>query len=477
MLKYTPGPTGNAFLRSRSFIKIICGPVGGGKSTVAAFDLLRRALTQAPHMNTRRTKFIVLRNTMQQLKSTVKPLIDQWFVQAVSGALGAWRLTDNVFHMRFNLPDGTSVDSEWWLMAADTPDDVRRLLSVEASAAWVEEAREVDSEVFSGLQGRVARYPNRAMGGVTEPGVICSTNPPPIGGFWHDLMTNPPGNTEVFMQPAALLDDGSINPDAENLQHLDPSYYENLVAGKSSEWIDVYLKNKFGSGGFGQPVFKTTFRRDFHTAKEQLKAIVQTLNPLVIGMDNGLTAAAVLGQMDARGRVNILDECYVPEGQTMGVESFLDKLLIPKLRNEWPFQPQNIAFVLDPACFQRSQLNEITIAQAVQTRGYKVFKAPTNDPERRISAVEGLLSRQIDGGPGLCISPKCAWLLEALDWGYRYKKAASGVPTLTPEKNHFSHIADALQYLCQHYNLQIDPAAAAFKARARPIAPASYVYV
>lgn len=476
MLSYKPGPTGEAFLASRKFIKLICGPVGGGKSTVAAFDLFRRAVTQAPYNNERRTKFIILRNTMQQLKATVKPLIDQWFVTMVQGKLGAWRLTDNVFHMQFALPDGTSVSSEWWMMAADTPDDVRRLLSVEASAAWVEEAREVDPEVFSGLQGRVARFPNRASGGVTEPGVICSTNPPPIGGFWHDMMTNPPANCQIFMQPAALLDDGSVNPEAENLEHLDPSYYDNLISGKTDDWIDVYLKNKFGAGGFGQPIFKSTFRMSFHRAAEDLRPVLQSLNPLIIGFDPGLTAAAVLGQMDARGRVNVLDEVYVPEGQTMGVETFLDRLLIPRLRNQWPFRPENVMFVTDPAAFTRSQLNEITVAQAIQARGFRTMRASTNDPERRIAAVEGLLTRQIDGGPGLAISPRCTWLLEALDWGYRYKKLASGQPTLTPDKDHHSHVADALQYLALHYNIQVDTAASALRPRARQVVASTYRY-
>lgn len=478
MLTYKPGPTGEAFLTCKSFIKLICGPVGGGKSTVAAFDLLRRAAQQAPFNGVRRTKFIILRNTSQQLTSTVKPLIDQWFITLVNGTMGEWRHTDKTFLMRFSLPDDTEVHSDWCLMAADTPDDVRRLLSVEASAAWVEEAREVDPEVFSGLQGRVARFPNRASGGVTEPGVICSTNPPPIGGFWHDMMTRPPKNTRIFMQPPALLDDGSINPEAENLEHLDPAYYENLVSGKSTDWIDVYLKNRFGAGGFGLPVFKSTFKLGFHKAAEPLKAIMQSLNPLVIGMDNGLTAAAVIGQMDARSRVNILDECYVPPGETMGVEQFLDRLLIPKLRNQWPFRPENILFILDPACFQRSQVNEVTIAQAVASRGYQVMKAITNDPERRISAVEGLLARQIDGGPAMLFSPAVTWLLEALDWGYRYKKMANGQgsATPTPEKNHHSHISDALQYLALHFNAQVDPAALAMVPRARPIVPATYRY-
>lgn len=476
MLNYKPGPVGAKFLASKAKVKLICGPVGGGKSTVALMELVRRAVQQAPHNGVRRTKAIIVRNTMAQLKSTVKPLIDQWLVTAVNGQLGSWRLTDNTFEMKFALPDGTTVHSELVMMPADTPDDVRRLLSLECSYAWGEECRELDPEVVESLEGRCNRFPNRASGGVSEPGVIFSTNPPPMGTYWQEFMANPPKKAEIFMQPPALLEDGTVNPEAENLENLAPDYYATLCEGKTTGWIDVFLKNKFGSGGFGNPIFKSTFRMDFHKSKENLAAIPQSINPLIIGMDNGLTAAAVIGQQDMRGRVNILDECYVPEGESMGVESFLDRLLIPKLRNEWPVPFARIVFVVDPACFQRSQVNEKTIAQAIQQRGFQVVKAATNDPEKRINAVEGLLSRQIDGGPAMAISPKAQWLLQALDWGYRYRKTAAGISTLTPEKNHHSHIADALQYLCLHYNIQLDPGVAMFRAKAREVQKATYFW-
>ncbi|MCU4363548.1 hypothetical protein, partial [Acinetobacter sp. WU_MDCI_Abxc22] len=87
MLTYKPGPTGAKFLASRSFIKGLMGPVGGGKSTVCLFDLLARAVSQQPSKGVRRTKFIILRNTMAQLTTTVKPLIDHWFVTMTDGRM------------------------------------------------------------------------------------------------------------------------------------------------------------------------------------------------------------------------------------------------------------------------------------------------------------------------------------------------------------------------------------------------------
>lgn len=479
MLGYKPGPTGARFLASRAFLKVICGPVGGGKSTVALMDLVQRAVTQEPFDNVRRTKFIILRNTLKQLLSTVKPMMDTWLVTMTKGTMGQWRISDHVFEARFKLPDGTIVHSEMCLLAADTPDDVRRLLSYEASAAWVEECREIDSEVFAGLQGRVNRFPARIAGGVTYPGVICSTNPPPKGGFWHQLMTTPAKGVEVFMQPPALLDDDTLNPDAENLENLAPDYYDNLVVGKTEDWINVYLKNQFGAGDMGRPLYRASFKRSFHVSDKPLSAVIQGINPLIVGMDNGLTAAAAIGQQDARGRVNLLGEAYVPEGETMGVEKFLDTLLIPVLRTRFAlFRPDNVLFVLDPACFSRSQLDEATIAQAVMRRGYKAIKASTNDPELRIAAVEGLLTRYIDGKPGLLIDAEaCPHIIDALEWGHRFKKTKSETPSTEVEKNHFSHVGDAVQYLALHYNAQLTHAMSAQRTVARQVQKANYAYV
>lgn len=480
MFRYKPTHTGQLFIDDRSYVKMIMGPVGSGKSTVALNDLWRRAIAQEPFRGVRRTKFIILRNTIQQLKSTVKPLIDQWFVTLPDVPLGKWRLTENTFEMQlFNKGDNTTIFTEFVLMAADTPDDVRRLLSLECSAAWVEEGREVDPEVFSGLQGRVNRFPNRAAGGVTYPGVICSTNPPPLGGFWHEVISNPPRGYASFIQPAALLEDGSLNPAAENLENLSPDYYDNLVSGKTEDWINVYLKNQYGAGDMGQPIYKASFKKSFHCSPvdKPLSAIFSTLNPLIVGMDNGLQAAAVVGQQDLKGRVNVLAEAFVPEDETMGVESFLDKILVPKLQSKFPTVPPSaIVFVVDPACFQRSQVDEKTIAMAIQQRGYTVVKASTNDPERRIQAVEGLLTRQIDGGAGFLIDPECRHVSNALEYGHRWKKTTNGLTSSTVEKNHFSHVGDAVQYLALHYNMQIPGQRHDNRSRARTIAKASYAY-
>jgi hypothetical protein len=442
---------------------------------MALMDLFQRAVEQAPFNGVRRTKFGILRNTLAQLKTTIKPLIDMWFVELTGNRMGQWRLSDNTFEARFRLPDGTVVHSEFIMLVADTPDDVRRLLSLELSSAWVEECREVDDAVFSGLQGRVNRFPARIAGGVTRAGVVGSTNPPRLGTTWHKMMTEPSKGVDVFIQPPALLDSGVLNPERENADNLAPDYYDNLTTGKSQDWIDVYLKNQFGAGDWGMPVFRKTFRRAFHTTKTPIAPLMQSLHPLVVGLDNGLQAAAVIGQRDMTGRVNVLAESYVPEDTTMGVDTFMRTQLLPLLSSKFPtFRRENIIFVADPACFQRTQWDAKTIAQGVQSHGFQVVKAATNDVERRIQAVESLLALQIDGGAGLLVSPDCHYITEALDWGYRYCRQVAQRTSTTPDKTHHSHIADALQYLCLHYD--VSAPAGSSQLRARTVVAKPYIY-
>ncbi len=75
--------------------------------------------------------------------------------------------------------------------------------------------------------------------------------------------------------------------------------------------------------------------------------------------------------------------------------------------------------------------------------------APSNNLTERLEAVKSVLNRAIDGESGLIISPRCGHLRKALSGGYHYKtvRSANGARTLeTPEKNTYSHVADALQY-------------------------------
>ena len=80
----------------------------------------------------------------------------------------------------------------------------------------------------------------------------------------------------------------------------------------------VYLKNQFGPGNAGQPVYRASFQRDFHVSKSRCPRS-QPGTPTRVGCDNGLQGAAVIMQQDARARVNVLSGSLRAGGHDHGL--------------------------------------------------------------------------------------------------------------------------------------------------------------
>ena len=88
----------------------------------------------------------------------------------------------------------------------------------------------------------------------------------------------------------------------------------------------------------------------------------------------------------------------------------------------------------------------MTLVDALNNAGFKCVKPPTNDPDKRIAAVERLLTQQLEGKALFLIDPGCWALIKGFRSGYRYKVKKSGEMEDKPDKNEWSHIHDALQY-------------------------------
>jgi hypothetical protein len=159
-----------------------------------------------------------------------------------------------------------------------------------------------------------------------------------------------------------------------------------------------------------------------------------------VGIDCGLTPAAVVGQMDPRGRALILAECVSFD---MGMQRFVRTMLKPLLYEKFAGAPMLI--VVDPAGMQRAQTDERSVVDIIKAESLKVIAAKTNNISARINSVDDFLMRQVDGEPGLLMDPSCMRLKAALMGGYRFKEKTEAI-----DKNEHSHVAEALQYLMLH---------------------------
>ena len=440
VLNYSPPGSLEAFLIDEAFISLALGPLGSTKTTAGLMKIAYHAAQMAPCRDgIRRSKAVWVRNTREQLKDTSIPDFLRWFPDGVAGT---YMKTDTQFLLKFG-----DVECLVLFRGLDDANDVRRLLSLQTSFGILDEFREINQQVFEALQGRVGRYPSKLDNGV---GCVCDdgrenkhiwgmSNPPDMETFWEQLLTNPPANVSPHFQPSGL------SPDADWLEFLPSDYYENLIQGKTEDWIDVYVHAKFGKTLSGKPVYRT-FRPDFHIAKNKLMPVRFMDRPLILGMDFGLNPSVTINQIDMRGRMLTFD-AITSDG--MGIKQFLATRLKPLLASKHPGFP--VIIIGDPAGQQRAQTDERTCFEMVREAGFKVQAARTNSVAARIGAVDTFLARQIDGGPGRLLCPEGAKpLITASRGGYRYKIKKNGETEEMPEKNSHSHIADADQYACLH---------------------------
>ena len=450
-IDYTPVPSVTPYLLSDKFQSFIVGPVGSTKTTASLMKIPLEAKKMAPCADgIRRSRIAVVRNTRQMLlDSTIKDFLNLF----PEGQAGDYMRTELKFVLRFD-----DVEAEILFRGLDDANDVRRLLSLQLSFAMVDEVREINPDVFDALTGRVGRYPNGMMvphrpeWGVDEKGnpiqgcvddkgrplkkVWGATNPPDLDSHWEQYFTNADSDVmHVTIQPSGRSEE------ADWVQHLPSRYYEDLQAGKSEDWISVYIDGHWGKSLSGTPVYHRSFVEDFHVSKEPLTPVPNPNYPIIIGVDFGRTPAAVFKQRDPRGRVLTLSELT---STNMGIETFIKTTLMPHIANKYAGH----AFICapDPAGFAKTQLNEMTLVDALKEAGLPCVKPPTNLPDRRIAAVERLLGQQIDGKAMYLIDPSCTTYIKGFRSGYRYKVKKSGELEDTPDKNEFSHVHDAGQY-------------------------------
>lgn len=461
MSTYKPTPTQKAFMLDEAYVRVLAGPVGGGKSVTCVHELVRMACGQEPNKESvRKTRAVIVRNTADQLALTTRKTVFDWLPP---GKAGQWKAVEKTFVLQASLPDGTRVESEWIFIPLDTPDDVRKALSLETTFLWGNESRELHPEVVDGLLSRLNRYPSAKDGGPTRSCALFDTNMPDEDTWWMDKMEEPPSNWSIHKQPPAILSvpaytekfgeppeetqedkDGrhwAVNPECDNYEHLPKAYYPNLIPGKTEDWLRVYLRTEYGRSLSGTPVYEKTFTPEFHIATAPLKPIRGDANPVIIGVDFGRTPAAVFKQRDPRGRVLTLGEVTA---ENMGIETFINTRLNPYIVNH--FSGCSFVVAPDPAGFAKQQLNEMSLVDVLKKAGFKCVRPPTNDPEKRIQGVERLLLQHLEGKAMYLVDPGCDMLIKGFRYGYRYKLKKNGEMEDKPDKNQFSHVHDANQY-------------------------------
>lgn len=471
-----------AFMLDWSFVTIIRGPWASGKSTICIAKMYQAAHLQAPdRRGVRRTRWAVVRNTYPDLQETTVKTWLEWFPESVYGPMRRARPFQHIIRVP-GLPDGagraTTVEMEVIFIALDDDEDRKKLLSMELTGAWINEAREISKPIIQDIIGRTGRFPPARDGGHTWSGALMDTNAP-HDTHWLPLMMGEtpmpddigederaglkkPDSWRYFVQPGALLEVKDAqgrhvgwkpNPAAENIANLRPpdkpvsdgfKYYLERAGGNPLSWVRINFCNKLGTLQSGKPVWPT-FDREKHVA-----ASVIPFEPalhLYVGLDQtGRNPAAIFGQVNGR-RWRFISELV---GKDVSREAFapLLKRHIAKLVAPAGLTIADVAMSIyrDPHD-QRDDSEGRTASMIYRQHGLLLIPAPGgNAVKTRTEVIEVLF----DNGK-ITISPNCTRFIAAAEGGYRFRKLkVSGGDFYEDEpdkRNGHADIADAAQYL------------------------------
>ena len=451
------------FHESDAFVKLVVGPYGSGKTCMIMNDALYYCLNQAPAQDgVRYTRIGVVRGTYPELVSTTRGSIIEVFPRNFGDIragglpiLGTYEFPVGDGPYDYMLQGqpwqpgfGTMCHVEFVLQALQSPADAEKVKSANWSFAIINEATSVDYEVVVAVMGRVGRYPTEDLGGCSYAGLLIDTNQPPQGHYLLNMMEHPEKNWAIFHQPPAAfkhVDAGNnvtytVNENAENLRNLGaaakPDDYDTWTPEQQEKFLHdkgvAYYQNQIN--GFLKE------GRDIHVAREDLRPT--PYKEVVVGYDTSGIHPACVFMQEQNGKWCILDELY---GEDLGMQAFIENAFIPLVKQK--YSTNKIIISCDPANAKDSYTG-LSPSTHLEELGFTVVMPKTNDPKTRLRAVDSMLNK-IEGG--LLISPHCHLIIAAMQGGYRYKKLrVTGTIEEAydphPEKNTYSHVADATQY-------------------------------
>jgi hypothetical protein len=475
----SPGPIADDFMRSRAFICGIIGPVGSGK-TMAALQkgirvgALQRGSVDANGVTWRKARIGVIRESYPSLQSTT---LKSWFNIVPEGeGKFSWKAPfthtfRKILRREGNRRDGRPIDVleiefEFRAIGDQTVEEACR--GWEVNAVIVDEADLQPEDLVPYLTGRVGRFSDLDPSSVVDPQIILSMNMPDIDNHMYKLLLDKDLETlglteeeaEILSEALngrALIDcfvqPGGRDPEAENIHNLPGGrgYYVIQVAANKHKpgYVARMVDNKPVPLQHGQPV-NPSFSFTSHVRPLEW----DRRRKLIVGVDQGLFAAAVALQRDWEGNIRTLAEVVNTKkggGALLKVGPTAFGLRLKRMLTErFPdLEPDQVRVVADPAAFaadDREDNEHDWILAFQKALGLRVHRAKSNRQALRNEAIW----RALDKRDGYFVDPSCKHLIKAHVGGYRYQKddMKTGETKGDPEiaDTIYTHVADAEQY-------------------------------
>ena len=207
----------------------------------------------------------------------------------------------------------------------------------------------------------------------------------------------------------------------------------------SAEWLREY--ELIWESMEGMAVYADHWNYEFHTSRQPLGWSPKLT--VCRGWDFGLYPACLFTQLFPHSRLLVLRETV---GEDISFERFVAE--VSRLSGEWFPGARFVEFV-DPTGANRlgnDGFSYLKILRDAPLRARKIILGANSKVERKKGVVD-FLSANVKGHAAYLVDPSCEYLIKGFNGGYLYPYK-KGTLSSDPDKNIFSNIHDANQYLC-----------------------------
>lgn len=483
-----PGPVCARYIMSEGPIDLIRGPWGSGKTVGTVFKIARHAGELFPVCKDGRVhvRAAAIRDTYREMAKTALASWHNFFPKF--GPFTRQPVRDNysggqdrpVKHvLEWDVirqwPDGPKLtpvvlEMEFGAIGEQNLDSFFK--GYEISIGWLNECDLVHEDAAGRLFGRTGRYPPRdevmewegeRLGWETDPDsgiqvvklprIVCGDFNPPDEANWtfKREIEEPekwPGYN-FFAQPSGL------SPQGENRRGKSRGQYEEeerAFGGPKNPEARRNVHGEYAAKKIGTVVYDR-FSLHKHRSDVPLEPVREL--PFYMGFDAGGTPACGIGQLMPNGQFRGLREIVSSPETVTGPQRFAENVMEVLLRD---FRGMACAGAWgDPSAWYgadkvRGELAFMeTVALALQIQ---IMPTATNDLKSRIEAVDWYFGSDIDAvTPRSLWDPRLKHTIRGFVSQYHLTKASSAGKTDSSEidKNEYSHVQDAWQYLLYGY--------------------------
>ncbi|MEM9782158.1 MAG: hypothetical protein AAF899_06750 [Pseudomonadota bacterium] len=473
-----PGPVSQAFFFSDADLNLIMGPVGSGKTTTTVKSRIRRAvmMPRSTIDGIRHYSLGTVRKTYRELWSTTIPS----YLETVPKALGSWSggRGDPVTHVvEFEDNFGPILWTTQFLAFGDDPTNAMR--GLQFTDMWLNEFDTNPEDILMLAVGRIARAPALDHFRGYPPhlrsyGQIVGDMNAPAEDNWAYAFTQPEQLARIERETNAALADaaeaqgdpykpvkfdfhrqpGAREPGAENLDNLGSTYYARQVATMKAagrgDMIERLIDNRPTFLRVGDPVFRREFNPSIHVSARPIQADPDL--GLIIGLDQGFTPAAVIGQHLGPLQWVVLAELMFPK-EHLFAKTFGERLA-DLLDRRFPSLEVHEAWgdLAGEAEGAQAEENATWNREVGKAAGFiiKPQVVGGNRINPRLEAVRAPLEHLHEGQPGLLIDPSCTYTRAGFQARYVWTEEVTptGNKRKVPNKKYVeANVMDALQYM------------------------------